>query len=500
MNLQESVKRILREELGDTEHYVEKKDFGITPVKDKVMKFKKPNFDFEWDEAQRYPEFEKMGKDGWIQMAQNGSIVRFSEIEDVLGNVDLDFNNLDIDKKVRFKKAIKIGRMELPIAVKFDEESYDLIGGNTRLSGLVSMGIDSPLWIVDLSEKEDVIEELGDIKSNYQKQVELIEKLLYSKSYEGVCGFRFIEDEDDDRVRSIMIKFSEEWYRTDNDSLYLNKKLQLIQETKKKVADIIERYLNLDDIFVGSYLQECNLSLNEQQDTKSNYEKQVAVLKILLKSKSYDGLCGYSFTPDSDNDEVGSVILKFSSKWYRLSDDQLMALSQVEDDIRDISKKFLGMENLNFRYYSEDCDSSLNEQEQPKDAAFQKALKKVIPDNSIYKTSFYVPNFSDRGYTHVMMKYSVLPESRLEKVQNEYDNGAEVFWDGIHLELQIHELSSKTSKFEDFYGGYKPVQKLNDIDEKFWQRFEDDLGDKIRRSLGIDSVVTYYKFPDTMEY
>lgn len=252
------------------------------------------------------------------------------------------------------------------------------------------------------SVKRILREELGDIKSNYQKQVELIEKLLYSKSYEGVCGFRFIEDEDEERVRSIMIKFSEEWYRTDNDSLYLNKKLQLIQETKKKVADIIERYLNLDDIFVGSYLDQCNITLNEQ--------------------------------------------------------------------------------------------------EQPKDAAFQKALKKVIPDNSIYKTSFYVPNFSDRGYTHVMMKYSVLPESRLEKVQNEFDYGTEVFWDGIHLELQIHELSSKTSKFEDFYGGYKPVQKFNDIDEKFWQRFEDDLGDKIRRSLGIDSVVTYYKFPDTMGY
>ena len=351
--------------------------------------------------------------------------------------------------------------------------------------------------------KRILSEELGDTKSNYEKQVELIEKLLYSRSYEGVCSFRFIEDEDDDRVRSIMIKFSEVWYLSDNDSLYLNKKLRLIQDTKKKVADIIGRYLNLDNIYVGSYLQECNSSLNEQQDTKSNYEKQVRLFEKLLNSKSYDGLCGYSFTADSDKDEVGSVILRFSSKWYRTSDDQihyreLMSMNTTKQDIRDISKKFLGMENLYVRSYLDDCDSSLNEETTPKDDAFQRVLKKVIPDNSIYEKSFYVPN-SVRGDTHVMMKYSVSPESRLEKVQNEDDYGTEVFWDGIHLELIVHELLSKTSKFEDFYGGYKPVQKFNDLDEYFWVLFEDDLGDKIRRSLGIDSVVTYYKFPDTIK-
>jgi hypothetical protein len=241
-------------------------------------------------------------------------------------------------------------------------------------------------------------EELGDTKSNYKKQVRIFEKLLKSKSYEGVCGFIFIEDEDDDRVRSIMIKFSEVWYLTDNDSLYLNKKLRLIQETKKKVADIIGRYLNLDNIYVGSYL--------------------------------------------------------------------------------------------------ENCDSSLNEQKQPTDVAFQKVLKRVIPDNSIYEKSFYVP----RGYTHVMMKYSVLPESRLEHVKDESGYDPDIHYDDvIRLELQIHELLSKSSKFEDFYGGYKPIREFNDLDEDFWSLFEDDLGYKIRRSLGIDSFVIYYKFPDTIK-
>ena len=337
--------------------------------------------------------------------------------------------------------------------------------------------------------KRILSEELGDTKSNYEKQVRIFEKLLKSKSYEGVCGFRFIEDEDDDRVRSIMIKFSEVWYLTDDDSLYLNKKLRLIQETKKKVADIIGRYLNLDNIYVGSYLQECNSSLNEQQDTKSNYEKQVAVLKRLLKSKSYDGLCGYSFTADSDNDEVSRVNLRISSKWDRLSNDQLGALSQAEDDIRDICKKFLGMENLNIRYYSEDCDSSLNEETTPKDDAFQRVLKKVIPDGSTHKYSYSLP-YSDEGEVKVIMKYSPLPSSKLMKMVRE--DGT--FYNGIQLNLQIDELIWKS----DFDKEWEQVKKTYELPTRFWSEFEDDMSDKFRKAVGMGYVDVYYRNPDTI--
>lgn len=122
------------------------------------MKFKKPNFDFEWDEALRYPEFEDMGKKAWINLAKDGYMVKYSEIKDILGNTNLDFDTLEEPKKERFKKSIKIGKMELPIVVKFSDEDYDLVAGNTRLSGLVGKGIDAPLWVVDLT-KIDLDEE-----------------------------------------------------------------------------------------------------------------------------------------------------------------------------------------------------------------------------------------------------------------------------------------------------------------------------------------------------
>ena len=41
-----------------------------------------PNFDFEWKEAERYPEFVKMGKDGWLEVAKKGYTTKYSEIKD----------------------------------------------------------------------------------------------------------------------------------------------------------------------------------------------------------------------------------------------------------------------------------------------------------------------------------------------------------------------------------------------------------------------------------
>jgi predicted translin family RNA/ssDNA-binding protein len=117
--------------------------------------YKQPNFEFEWDEATRYPEFEQMGKEGWINLAKNGYITEYSQIKGILGNVDLNFNTLEADKKERFQQAFETGIIELPIAVKFNENDYDLVAGNTRLAGLIDKGIDPLIWIVDLTNEND---------------------------------------------------------------------------------------------------------------------------------------------------------------------------------------------------------------------------------------------------------------------------------------------------------------------------------------------------------
>jgi hypothetical protein len=118
------------------------------------IKYTNPNFKAEWEEAVRYPEFKEMGIERWIQTAQKGEPVPFSSIKDVLGNVDLNFDDLEEPKKQRFQASFQKGIIEMPIAVKFSDKDYDLVAGNTRLSGLVKNGINPKIWIIDLSDPD----------------------------------------------------------------------------------------------------------------------------------------------------------------------------------------------------------------------------------------------------------------------------------------------------------------------------------------------------------
>lgn len=118
----------------------------------KDIKYIQPNFDSEWDEAERYPEFVEMGRLQWIKRGKSGYIVNYSQIKDVLGNVDLNFDELDPKKKKFVLQYIESGLVEHPIVVKFSDDDYDLVAGNTRLSGLVKFGYNPKLWVVDISD------------------------------------------------------------------------------------------------------------------------------------------------------------------------------------------------------------------------------------------------------------------------------------------------------------------------------------------------------------
>jgi hypothetical protein len=118
------------------------------------MRYIKPNFNFEWEEAKRYPEFLEIGKDGWMEIGEKGKPCQFSTIQDITGNVDLNFNNLEKDKKNRFYDAFDKGVIEMPIVVKFSDLDYDLVAGNTRLSGLILNKRDPYVWVIDMTMNE----------------------------------------------------------------------------------------------------------------------------------------------------------------------------------------------------------------------------------------------------------------------------------------------------------------------------------------------------------
>ena len=114
------------------------------------VQYSNPNFEKEWMEAKRYPEFKKLGKTKWVELAKDGYVTKLSKIKSVLSNVDLDFDSLEEPKKQRFEQSFEKGIIELPIVVKFGKNEYDLVAGNTRIAGLVKYNINPTIWVVEL--------------------------------------------------------------------------------------------------------------------------------------------------------------------------------------------------------------------------------------------------------------------------------------------------------------------------------------------------------------
>lgn len=119
-----------------------------------------------------------------------------------------------------------------------------------------------------------------------------------------------------------------------------------------------------------------------------------------------------------------------------------------------------------------------------KQVAFQKVLKRVIPDGSVYESSYPLP-YSDEGDVNVIMKYSVFPTSRIMKMVRE--DGSE--YDGLQLHLQIDKLIWKS----DFDKEWENVKRQDNLPTRFWSKFEDDMSELFRKRLGIGYVETYYK-------
>ena len=119
--------------------------------------------------------------------------------------------------------------------------------------------------IMNLSEtiKRILREELNTDSTKFERQSKVIKKILDSASYEGICGYVFTIDEDNDRVASVILKFSFEWYRSSDDREELNRKLRLIGRTKIEVTKRIHNFLGIENLYVGSYLDDCDSTLQE---------------------------------------------------------------------------------------------------------------------------------------------------------------------------------------------------------------------------------------------
>jgi len=128
----------------------------LNQITDEGISYTNPQFDVEWEEANRYPYLEKLGTEGWEELAKTGRAVRVTKdsVKNI-GNTGADgsesLDDLEPEKVARLKQAMDSGTVEMPIVVKQPDGSLELIAGNTRLIGLISTQGEAQVWLVDAS-------------------------------------------------------------------------------------------------------------------------------------------------------------------------------------------------------------------------------------------------------------------------------------------------------------------------------------------------------------
>lgn len=116
-----------------------------------------PNFHAEYEEATRYDNFKGMSPEEWVNFAKKGKIINITQgMLPHINNTDAtsiesakqSFNALEPDKIKRFHQSLKSSTIEMPII--FDDGGhYELLGGNTRLTGLVANGVMPKVWLIN---------------------------------------------------------------------------------------------------------------------------------------------------------------------------------------------------------------------------------------------------------------------------------------------------------------------------------------------------------------
>lgn len=114
-----------------------------------------PNLAAEWDEAERYPEFQKWGHEAWFEVGNRGRVVRWSQLGEV-GNHEPNLDLLDPEKVRRVQTEVLRDEIDYPIVGRWPDGYLDLIAGNTRVAVLLSQGYDPKVWLIDIPEDPEL--------------------------------------------------------------------------------------------------------------------------------------------------------------------------------------------------------------------------------------------------------------------------------------------------------------------------------------------------------
>jgi hypothetical protein len=127
-------------------------------IKKKGVAESAPNFEREWDEAIRYPEFANLGKEAWIKLANNGKLITVTrKTVNKINNTDAadpkSFKLLDPEKQKRALAQLATGDVEMPIVARYSDGYLELIGGNTRLTAQMAKDGQAEVWVFNVPEE-----------------------------------------------------------------------------------------------------------------------------------------------------------------------------------------------------------------------------------------------------------------------------------------------------------------------------------------------------------
>jgi hypothetical protein len=144
---------------------------------DQQIKYKKDiNTGEEWKEVSyidpetkqpRYPQLAKLGPGGFAALVNRGRNIKVTRPENIKNTTakttqqaKQEFPNLRPSARANFQSQIQQGEVERPIVVRFGPGDTNdvLIGGNTRFTGLMAMGIQPEVRFIDLSNQQEALE------------------------------------------------------------------------------------------------------------------------------------------------------------------------------------------------------------------------------------------------------------------------------------------------------------------------------------------------------
>ena len=133
-----------------------------------------PQFDVEWDEAARYPEFVAIGKDAWIKLAKTGKAVTITDASDIENTDAADpdsFKTLEPAKQKRALAQLEKGSVEMPIVALYSDGFKELIAGNTRLTAMMAKDGRATVWQFEVPDEVATLAEArGTCWRGYQQK------------------------------------------------------------------------------------------------------------------------------------------------------------------------------------------------------------------------------------------------------------------------------------------------------------------------------------------